>query len=62
MPAVHGMLASLADPALLSLLTAPLDDEPATDEENAEAEKRLQEIENGQGIDGDSVFREFGVR
>jgi hypothetical protein len=50
---------SLVDPVELSLLTAPLDDEPETDEERAAVEAARSEP--GPGTPHEEVLREFGL-
>lgn len=43
--------------------TAPLDDEPETDEERAAVAEALAEVERGEGrrIPAAAIYREFGV-
>ena len=52
-------LRSLVDPVALSLLTAPQDDEPETDEERAAVEAARKE--KGPGTPHEDVLREFGL-
>jgi len=48
LPTVGRIIAALAgDPALYSLLTAPYDDEPVTDDERAAVEQALAEVQAG---------------
>jgi hypothetical protein len=49
----------LADPVWQSILTAPQDDEPETDEEHSEVEAARRET--GPGTAHDEVLREFGL-
>lgn len=58
-PAARKILCALIDPVELSLLTAPLDDEPETEEERAAVEKALSET--GPGTSHEEVLREFGL-
>ncbi len=58
-PTARKILRALMDPVELSLLTAPLDDEPETDEERAAVEKALAEA--GPGTPHEEVLREFGL-
>jgi len=50
-----------ADPALYSLLTAPLDDEPYTPEQRQRDGEADAAIERGEGIPLEEVAREFGL-
>jgi len=59
LPAVRKILRALADPVWQSILTAPLDDEPETDEERAEVE--AARVEQGPGTSHQEVLREFGL-
>ena len=49
----------LADPFLLALANAPLDDEPTTPEEDAGAEEAWQEYLRGQARPWEDVRREL---
>jgi len=57
--AVRKILRALMDPLDLALLTAPLDDEPETEEERAEVEQAL--AEPGAGTPHEELLREFGL-
>lgn len=59
LPAARKILRALADPVWQSILTAPLDDEPETDEERAEVEAARSE--RGPGTSHGAVLRNFGV-
>jgi hypothetical protein len=50
---------SLADPVWQSILAAPLDDEPETEQERAEVEAARKET--GAGTNHEEVLREFGA-
>ncbi len=50
-----------ADPMLLSLLTAPPDDEPYTDEQRQHDSEAEASIARGEGIAHEEVVREFGL-
>lgn len=52
-------LRSLPDPVELSLLTAPLDDEPETDEERNAVEQALSDPRADTSME--KVLREFGL-
>ncbi len=52
-------LRSLLDPVALSLLTAPDDDEPETEQERAEVETARRE--SGPGTPHEDVLKEFGL-
>ena len=52
------ILRALADPVWQSILAAPRDDEPETDEERAEVEAARKETA---GTSHQEVLREFGV-
>jgi hypothetical protein len=47
------------EPLLLLLATAPLDDEPSTPEEDAEAEEAWQEYLRGESVSSDDAKREL---
>ena len=57
--AARKILRALADPVWQSILTAPLDDEPETEEERAEVEAARRET--GSGTTHEEVLREFGA-
>src|ERR1700683_2363658 len=50
-----------ADPVLLSLLNAPPDDEPYTDEQRQRDAEAGASIAGGEGIAHQEVLREFGL-
>jgi hypothetical protein len=58
-PTARRFLRSLVDPVELSLLTAPLDDEPESEEERSAVEEARSEP--GSGTPHDEVLREFGL-
>ena len=58
-PATRKFLRSLLDPVELSLLTAPPDDEPETEEERAAIERALSDPRPE--IPMEEVLREFGL-
>jgi len=58
-PAARKFLKALADPVWLSILTAPLDEEPETEEELAEVEAARGET--SPGTPHENVLREFGL-
>jgi hypothetical protein len=49
-----------ADPVLLSILTAPPDDEPYTEEQRARDAEAEASIVDGSGVSHDQVLHEFG--
>lgn len=57
LPAARKILRALADPVWQSVLSAPLDDEPETEEERTEVEEARRET--GPGTTHDEVLREF---
>ncbi len=57
--AARKILRALADPVWQSILAAPLDDEPETDQERAEVEEARRET--GSGTSHEQVLREFGM-
>ena len=57
--AARKILRALADPVWQSILAAPLDDEPETEEERAEVEAARKET--GPGTSHEEVLREFGL-
>jgi hypothetical protein len=58
LPAARKILRALADPVWQSILTAPLDDEPETEQERAEVEAARSE--KGSGTPHEELLREFG--
>ena len=58
LPAARKILRALADSVWRSILSAPLDDEPETEEERADVE--VARKENGAGTSHEDVLREFG--
>jgi hypothetical protein len=59
LPAVRKILRALADPVRKSILNAPFDDEPETEEELADVEAARRET--GTGTSHEEVLREVGV-
>jgi hypothetical protein len=57
--AARKILRALADPVWQSILTAPLDDEPETEEERTEVEAARRET--GAGTTHEEILREFGA-
>jgi|SRR5579872_5882009 len=57
--AARKILRALADPVWQSLVTAPLDDEPETDQERAEVEAARKET--GPGASHEKVLRDFSL-
>jgi hypothetical protein len=49
------------DPVLLSLLNAPLDDEPYTGAERESDADALAAIARGDGISHEEILKEFGT-
>jgi hypothetical protein len=56
--AVRKILRALADPVWQSILNAPLDDEPETDQDRSEVEAARSET--GASTTHEGVLREFG--
>ena len=54
-------LKPLVDPGLWSLLTAPIDDEPETEEERTAIAEADEDIRQGRLIAHDDIKREFGL-
>jgi hypothetical protein len=59
LPAARKILRALADPVWQSILNAPIDDEPETDEERCEVE--AARAETSPGTPHDEILREFGL-
>jgi len=57
--AARKILCSLVDPVELSLLTAPLDDEPETEQERQAVEKALSDPRPD--VPMEEVLREYGL-
>lgn len=49
------------DPVLLSILTAPDDDEPYTEEQQRRDIEANARIERGEGIPHEEILKEFGL-
>jgi hypothetical protein len=60
--ALESRLESRADPVWLSILTAPPDDEPYTEEQQRRDAEAMAAIERGEGIPHEEILREFGLR
>jgi len=59
LPAARKILRALADPVWQSILSAPLDDEPETEEELADVEKALSNPASD--VPMEEVLREHGL-
>lgn len=59
--AARQALEPLADPFLLALATAPIDDEPETEEERAAVAEAYEAIERGEVFTLEEVRRELGL-
>jgi len=59
LPAARKILRALADPVWQSILSAPFDDEPETEEEGSQVEAARSET--GPGTKHEEVLREFGL-
>jgi hypothetical protein len=61
LPAVERYLASVRDdPVLKALVTAPIDDEPTTPEEDASSEEAWQSYRRGQYVSNEDLRRDIG--
>ena len=49
------------DPVLLSLMNAPPDDEPYTEEERREDAEAMAALARGEGISHEEILSEFGL-
>jgi hypothetical protein len=59
-PALSYLNFLCADPVLRSLLNAPPDDEPYTDEQRKRGDDAEASIARGEGISHEEILREFG--
>ena len=59
--AARSALEPLADPVLLALANAPLDDELETDEERGAVAEAWDEYRRGKWVSADDVKRELGL-
>jgi hypothetical protein len=60
---VYRLLAGLlADPLWIANVTAPLDDEPYTPEQQADDAEAQAAIDRGEGIAHAQMLREFGLK
>jgi len=57
--AARKILRALVDPVELSLLTAPFDDEPETEDELADVEKALSDPRSD--VSMEEILREYGL-
>jgi hypothetical protein len=61
LPAVERYLASVRDdPVVKALVTAPIDDEPTTPEEDASSEEAWQSYRRGQYVSNEDLRRDIG--
>jgi len=60
--ALRVLAALAADPVTLSLLTAPPDDEPYTEEDRRRDEEAMAALERGESIAHEDVLKEFGLQ
>jgi hypothetical protein len=59
--ALESRLEGRPDPVWLSILTAPPDDEPYTEQQQRRDAEAIAAIERGEGIPHEEVLREFGL-
>jgi hypothetical protein len=59
--AVVHLLEVMTDPVAHSLATAPVDDEPVTEEETREIAAARASLDRGEGIPHEKVLAEFGL-
>jgi hypothetical protein len=60
---VYRLLAGLlADPLWIASVTAPVDDEPYTSEQQADDAEAQAAIDRGEGIPHAQMLREFGLK
>jgi len=60
---VYRLLAGLlADPLWIASVTAPVDDEPYTPEQQADDAEAQAAIDRGEGISHAQMLREFGLK
>lgn len=55
------LLDAVRDPVLLSRITAPIDDEPETDEERAAVAETRRDVARGDLISTEQLTRELGL-
>ncbi len=60
-PALRYLTYLCADPILLSLLNAPPDDEPYTEQQRKQDTEAEASIARKEGIPQEAILREFGV-
>jgi len=58
---LHALHCLSADPVLLSLLNAPPDDEPYTEQQRREDAEAEESIARGEGVRHEDLRREFGL-
>jgi hypothetical protein len=59
--AARSALEALADPVLLALANAPLDDEPETDEEREAVAEGRAALARGESVSLEEVRRQLGI-
>ena len=59
--AVVGLLEALLDPVARAIATAPVDDEPLTEEDKKALEEARQWLQHNQGIPHEQVLAELGI-
>ena len=58
---VRFLQALVVDPVWLSIMAAPPDNEPYTDEQRRADDEAVASIERGEGVSHEEVLREFGL-
>jgi hypothetical protein len=60
-PKVRTLLASLVDPLSAALASAPLDDEPLSEEDAHALAEARESLARGEGIPHEEILKEFGL-
>jgi hypothetical protein len=60
-PKIRSLLESLAGPLAVALANAPLDDEPATEEDVRAFAEARESLARGENIPHEEILKEFGL-
>jgi hypothetical protein len=60
-PKIRTLLASLVEPLSVALASAPLDDEPLSEEDAHALSEARESLARGEGIPHEEILKEFGL-
>lgn len=61
LPAVRSLLEIMVDPLAQKLASAPLDDEPESEQERVAAAEAIESLSRGSGVAMEAVLSDFGL-